>query len=212
MMLHRRTYPREQIDEMIQHLAEKYPATFFIAPAMKRPLKKNIIADLAKDKTLDDDRREAAINFYTHDWNYENKLLAGVERVDLNGKKAGVVTEQEQREAQERVHAAKLEQRQKYRDAENKVYPVVQKLHDAGKIPTDSLSKITAPMREKVVAPKSKSVPELDRLHVLLTKVENIMQENDDAALRAALATAVLGMIADEAAAVTANLKRESAI
>ena len=93
--IYRRTFPRDDIMDFIHYLSGKYPACFFMEPSLKRPLKKNILDDLAKDNVLDADKREAAFGYYTQDWNYEYKLLAGAERIDLNGRKAGVVTEQE---------------------------------------------------------------------------------------------------------------------
>ena len=97
--MHRVTIPREQLEELIQHLATTYPKAFFVQPYLKRPLKKNILLDLERDRILDDDRREAALNFYTRDWNYEHTLQAGAKRIDLNGKEVGIVTELEEREA-----------------------------------------------------------------------------------------------------------------
>src|SRR5207237_552325 len=114
-MLTGKRFPREEIEGFIEYLASKYPATFFLDPRQKRPLKKNIVADLERDGTLDDDARNAAVNFYTRDWNYERCLQAGVERVDLDGKKVGTVTEQEQIEARKRVEQQKAERRERER-------------------------------------------------------------------------------------------------
>ena len=68
---HRRGFPREQIEEFILFLAAKYPKTFFTKPRLKLPLKKNILIDLERNGDLDNEKREAAINFYTQDWNYQ---------------------------------------------------------------------------------------------------------------------------------------------
>jgi sRNA-binding protein len=112
-MLTGKRYPREEIEGFIEHLATKYPAAFFLDPKQKRPLKKNITLDLERDGTLDADRREAAVGFYTRDWCYERCLQAGVKRVDLNGKPVGTVTEQEQLEARKRVEQQKAERRER---------------------------------------------------------------------------------------------------
>ena len=102
-MLHRRLFPREQLEDFVSELVFSYPKCFVTDSRLKRPLKKNIMLDLEKDKFLDDEKREAAIAFYTRDWNYERKLEAGAKRIDLDGKEAGTVTETEEREAKERV-------------------------------------------------------------------------------------------------------------
>ena len=39
-MLHRRIFPREELEEMSRYLAQKYPAAFFAEPALKRPLRR----------------------------------------------------------------------------------------------------------------------------------------------------------------------------
>ena len=46
-------------------------------------------------------------DFYLQSWGYLSCIEAGAERVDLNGKKAGIVTEQEQMSAQKRIRDEK---------------------------------------------------------------------------------------------------------
>jgi sRNA-binding protein len=104
-MLHRRLFPKDYLEDLIDELADIYPKCFFTDPRDKRPLKKGITEDLANDHFKDRDERNAVINFYTRDWNYEWCLQAGTRRVDLEGREAGTVTEQEEREARERVRS-----------------------------------------------------------------------------------------------------------
>jgi sRNA-binding protein len=40
---------RQELEDSVQLLAEKYPKCFFTNPRLRRPLKKNIVADLEKD-------------------------------------------------------------------------------------------------------------------------------------------------------------------
>jgi hypothetical protein len=133
-----RTLPREQLEDCIHYLANKYPACFFEEPRMRRPLKKSIASDLEKDGVSQEVM--SALSYYMRNWGYQNCLQAGVERVDLDGKKAGVVTEQEHMEAQQRIRAEKAA-----RMSPVSPVTVVQSLHAAGKIPTDQLRKIDAP-------------------------------------------------------------------
>ena len=197
-MFHARTFPREDIETFIQHLAERYPACFFVNAAMKRPLKKNIILDLEKENALDAEQRQAAIGFYTRDWNYERTLQAGAERVDLNGKKVGTVTELEQMEAQQRVHAAK-QARQQQVNSYADPHQVLRTLHEEGRIPDDQLRKLPAPpLAPLLAAPlKLKFDPALERLQVLLTNTNDVLQKSDPL-LRTAVLTAALKVLVVE--------------
>ena len=143
----KRMFPREQLEEMVKYLAETYPKTFFLPTLLKRPLKKNILVDLDHEQVLTDDaQREAAISFYTSDWDYLATVQVGAKRVDLRGHEVGTVTMQEQIDAEKRVKAKKEELKER-RKAERVLGPieVARRLHADGKIPTNSLSKITAP-------------------------------------------------------------------
>ena len=71
----------------------------------RRPLKSTIRADLQKAGTTDEDLCGA--DFYLQSWGYLSCIEARAERVDLNGKKAGIVTEQEQMSAQKRIRDEK---------------------------------------------------------------------------------------------------------
>src|ERR1700719_2895162 len=100
-MLVQRPLPREHLEDCVRYLAAKYPATFFEDPGMRRSLKINIVSDLQKEDVSAE--IIAGVSFYTRHFAYQRSLLAGAERVDLNGKKAGVVTEQEQLNAQKKI-------------------------------------------------------------------------------------------------------------
>lgn len=134
-MQYRRALPRDHLEALVEHLAATYPKAFFTDKFLKRPLKKNILVDLEKDRVLDDEQREAAVNFYTKDWNYEYVLLTGAKRINLTGEEVGVVTATEAREAQNRVRVQKEERRRalasRHSPAEH-----ARSLHDDGKIPT----------------------------------------------------------------------------
>ena len=142
-MQYRRALPRDHLEALVEHLAATYPKAFFTEKILKRPLKKNILVDLEKDRVLDDEQREAAVNFYTKDWNYEYVLLTGAKRINLTGEEVGVVTAIEAREAQNRVRAQKEERRRALASRHSPAEHARSLLAD-GKIPTDSLSKINA--------------------------------------------------------------------
>jgi sRNA-binding protein len=202
--------PRQVIEGHIECLSAKYPKCFFVDPRMRQPLKKNIVADLEKDRVLDDEKRAAAVTFYTNDWAYQRALQAGVERVDLNGDKAGIVTELEQRTAEKKIQQDKKKLAEKNIDDP---IAVLSQLHAAGRIPTDSLGKLTAP---KIVTPMKKPeppppatpkpAPTLERLQTLMTSLQEI--DTQDEGLKAALTTATLGVIVAEAQKLIDSLGR----
>jgi sRNA-binding protein len=208
-----RILPRETIEELIVYLAATYPKAFFTQPQLKRPLKKNIIVDLERDRVLDDDKREAAVGFYTRDWNYEAALQAGAKRIDLTGKEVGTVTEQEQIDAEARVRAQKKELHEK-RKAEGPI-EVARKLHSAGRISTDQLSKITAP---PLASPLKKATPMMVKaksevnpadpllsVQTLLDAVRKALLEQPEA-LRRPFAAAGLRVVISECEKVIAGM------
>lgn len=186
---------------MIAYLADKYPKTFFTQAQLKRPLKRNIVDDLEKDRVLDQERRSAAISFYTQDFNYERALQAGAKRVDLNGKEVGTVTTLEQKEALDRVRIKKQAQREK----QNPV-TVMRRMHANGVISTDQLSKLSAPPLEKTSAmTKTKTTTpdmngaELAQLRALWSNIDSILSKTEDSKLQAALAVPALKVFVVEA-------------
>jgi sRNA-binding protein len=210
--------PKEMIEQLIEYLATTYPKTFFTSAHLKRPLKRNIIVDLEKDNRLDDEKREAAVSFYTRDWNYERTLQAGARRIDLNGNEVGTVTEQEHIEAQRRVQAAR--QALKERDRQAGPLEVVRKLHAAGRVPTDSLSKVSVPTERPAMA-KSKTTSEssppapqngvdLAELRALWGSIDSMLAGNIDASLHAAVAAAALKIFVGKAGKLIATLEEKS--
>ena len=209
-----RTFPREKIEQMIEYLADKYPKAFFTRPQLKRPLKRNIVDDLEKDQVLDQERRNAAISFYTQDWNYEHALQVGAKRVDLSGKEIGTVTQLEQKEALDRVRIKKAALYGKSNPID-----VMRQLHANGQISTDQLSKITAPplpkddppmMKSKTATPPSAESDgtELTQLRALWGNIDGILMKAEDEQLQAALAVPALKVFIAEAEKLIETLER----
>jgi ProP effector len=92
-------YHRHERDEAIGYLAAKFPKCFFENPAHRRPLKHSIVLDLEKESGLDREKLVQVLDWYESHFVYRRGMIAGAERVDLDGKKAGTVTPAEQREA-----------------------------------------------------------------------------------------------------------------
>jgi sRNA-binding protein len=180
-----RALPKEHLEEAVRVLTTKYPACFFEDWDMRRPLKADIKNDLVDDGASE--QVIAGLGYYTRSWGYLRCLQAGVERVDLNGKKVGTVTETEQRAAQKQL---KEEQEQL-------------KQRKVSVIPTDALSK---PSWGQNTMKKTTNNGILTRLHILLASANTTLEHTDDEALRAALAVAALKLLAGETQKVIGTL------
>jgi sRNA-binding protein len=162
-------------------------------------LKTNIVADLEKDGVSDE--IIAGLPFYMRNFGYLYCLQAGVERVDLNGKKAGVVTEQEQLNAQKQVREEKEELARKNAFAVLRPVSVVQPISN---VPLPAVTK-------QAMAADPQNRPELARLATLLASTNTIMSETGDKALRSALASASLNLLIQEAQKIVTSLEADHA-
>lgn len=188
-----RTIPRAQIEDYIGYLCQRYPKCFFTNPHLKRPLKKDILDDLEKDGVLDDEKRTAAVAFYTRDWTYQSLLQAGTERIDLDGNRAGTVTQLEQHHAQKQVQQEKQQRREARINAASPI-AVMSKLHAGGQITTDQLSKVTlVPLKKP-----PPSVPAFGRLQKLMETL-NAAADTPDEELKQALVATTLQVLIGEA-------------
>ena len=201
------SYPREMLEEWVGYLVHKYPACFYHDPALKRPLKKDIQDDLRDESAID---AEAAVTFYTRNWGYLYCLQAGAQRVDLDGKKAGVVTEQETLTAKKQLYDEK--QRVKERRAIERGDPIatLNGLHANGRIPDDQLRKVDAPP-----LPPVRTVREVKqatgnpwaRLESLMGHTAKLMAADEDKVLQSALVAAALKVLVQESQRVIASLE-----
>jgi ProP effector len=95
---------REEIEAVIRMLVDRYPKCFFQNPRLRRPLKKNIAADLERaDFPASPDLIAAAVDWYMSHFGYLYGLQAGAKRIDLEGNEVGTVTELEQAAAQRKI-------------------------------------------------------------------------------------------------------------
>jgi sRNA-binding protein len=133
----------------------------------------------------------AAASFYMRNWNYQSCLQAGSERVDLNGKKAGVVTKQEelttQKHLQEDKAAAAKRQEEQVRN-----HPLPQ---EAAAIQPPTI----------VRKPTKVANPKFARLRTLLGAVDDV--KTDDQALQEAMTVAALKLLVKEAQKVISELE-----
>src|SRR5262245_49692147 len=101
-------YNREESEAVIRMLTDRYPKCFFQNPKLRRPLKRNIQADLelagfpAAHEVI-----TAALDWYKSHFGYQYALQAGAKRIDLEGNEVGTVTESEQAGAQKEIQERK---------------------------------------------------------------------------------------------------------
>jgi sRNA-binding protein len=103
---------------LITMFAERWPACFHVYEKRRRPLAigihKEIIAAL--DGVADKTAIENALAFYVGNFSYLGKIKAGRERIALDGKPAGAVTDEEERNAIPRIMARKRRKEAKFKE------------------------------------------------------------------------------------------------
>src|SRR6516162_544295 len=94
---------------VISLLAEKWPSCFSIIESGRRPLKLGIRDDVlaALGGAISAGRVSAALRWYVSSPEYQRRLLHGAWRVDLNGRPAGTVSQED--EAHARAQLAAIE-------------------------------------------------------------------------------------------------------
>jgi len=80
---------------VVDLLAERFPKTFCVYQARRKPLKVGIHCDLlaALDGALTERELHLGLGWYTRNKIYRAKLLKGGWRIDLNGNVAATITE-----------------------------------------------------------------------------------------------------------------------
>ncbi len=193
---------RDDSEQTIQLLAERYPKCFFEDPRLRKPLKKNIVVDLQNDGIpVAYELLAPALDWYQTHFGYQYSLQAGAKRLDLNGNEAGTVTEQEQRAAEIKIKAGKQKLTEKNR---NNAVETIRLLHAQGRIPTDQVKKLDAPplQKPKEVPMKAKTTaplpaPELEQVYTALAAASALMLEGRNT-LHSAMAAAALGVVIQE--------------
>jgi ProP effector len=204
MTFNAQRYPRETLEEWVEHLVRKYPACFYHDAALKRPLKKGIQDDLHNESAIN---VEAALSYYTRDWYYLACVQAGAERIDLDGKKAGVVTDQEARTANKQLLDEKQKLKEKRAIERRNPIATLNSLHANGHISTDQLRKVDAPPLRTETEVKRAADNPLARLESVLGRTAELLTADEDKALQSALVVASLKVLVQEAQRVIASLE-----
>jgi ProP effector len=92
---------RNAIVGVISLLAEKWPCCFSIPYSQRRPLKLGIREDVlaALGSATSAGKVSAALRWYVSSPEYQRRLVHGAWRVDLNGKPAGIVSQEDEAHA-----------------------------------------------------------------------------------------------------------------
>ena len=98
--------------DILAYLAEQFPACFVLTGAIQ-PLKIGIFDDLAArladDPKVSKTRLRSAVRHYTNSWRYLRCIKVGSERLDLDGKAAGLVEASHADHAQQQLAEAKAQ-------------------------------------------------------------------------------------------------------
>jgi sRNA-binding protein len=218
---------RDDIEATIRQLADTYPKCFFDDPHRRLPLKKSIADDLRMDGfPAANELVMAAIEWYKSHFAYQYALEAGAKRIDLKGNEVGTVTEQEYLNAQKKIKEdhQKLTERNLGNPVRTTISPKSSGRisdHQMGKVDArllpgkaDQLGKVDAgpaetakvATNEGLVAPEMKVSPELTHVYEALVAANSAMSGRLNDQLRAAIASAALGVVVKEAQYAIANL------
>src|SRR5947207_1439020 len=144
-------FDRQELEDSIQKLAERYPRCFFVNPRLRQPLKKNIEKDLQKDGFATPELISASVAWYKSHISYQYNLETGAKCLDLDGKEVGTLTELEQRAA--RMKIQEINERRVERAPLNPII-TMSNLVTARRISEGQLKKIDAPMSRPTIQPE----------------------------------------------------------
>jgi sRNA-binding protein len=193
--------PREDRERTIQALAQEYPKTFFTVGERRKPLKhdieKDIEAELAKDNDhplLDFDITDALAWYRSHIGYQKSCSVAGVNRLDLQGRPASKVTASEAREAD----AEAADGIARMRDRQRRINGLPAQLVAAPQPVAKS-----AAIAVNTKLDNAELITELEKQ---LALVQSVLGTDADDLLRQQLARSALKLMADEISTIIARL------
>ena len=194
---------RAESEDIIRMLAQRYPKCFFEDPKLRRPLKKNIRADLQQDG-IATGTLEPALEWYRSHFGYHHALQAGSKRIDLDGNEVDTVTEQEAQNAQRYVADRKREMQQRYPQQDRDVHAELRTLPMLRSRTVDVAKVIS---KEKQM-PAADSADPFAQLQALLDSARQLMAAEFPAELREACIIHALEMLEYQAKMQIANLQK----
>jgi hypothetical protein len=192
---------REDRDRAIQALAQEYPKTFFTVGERRKPLKhgieKDIEAELAKDNDhplLDCDIADAVAWYRSHVGYQKSCSVAGVSRIDLQGRPVSKVTPSEARDAE--AEAAEIFAQMARRKTGNGLPPSM----------LPPTTRVVAKARALPVNSALSSLELLTEIDKQSALVRIILGDAPEDPLRRELARQALRLMTDELSTIVARL------
>jgi sRNA-binding protein len=189
---------RTESENIIRMLCEHYPNTF--SEKNRRPLKKDIAADIAADQSfeVDHDLTRIAVDWYASHISYQyGTAVAGSKRIDLDGKVAGTVTAPEAATAQRYVD--EYNAKRKAAQLQQSPVKILNQMHNNNQISDCAMKKLDAPpvtpAKTKTTVMMEVTATEFAALYEILTAANTAMSgiagppELRDAIAKAALTT-----------------------
>jgi sRNA-binding protein len=193
-------------------LCESYPKCFFENPKQRRPLRKDITADITKDKhfVVAPEMITAAVEWYKTHIGYDYAMsIAGAKRIDLDGKEVGTVTEQEALGAKQRID--EINRKNNERAAQSGPVKILSGMHASGRISDDAVKKLDAtPMPPTSRSKTATAVaPEFAQLYETITAANAAVVSISDATIRAVVAKATLDAVIKKAQEIRLELESD---
>jgi sRNA-binding protein len=168
-------------------------------PKMRRPLKKDILADLQREGLLAPSFR-SAVGWYQGNFGYQYTLQAGTKRIDLDGKEVDTVTKQEQRDVKKYIAERKRVQRENHSSL---AIPMATSLHQI-----NNTLKGAAPFRAAARTPTMDVGSPLARLMALVEGVDRALTDTANLTLRTTFGLAGLQTVAAEVQAQIEKIQK----
>jgi sRNA-binding protein len=218
-------FNREDKEETIVKLAVAYPKTFFIEPRHRLPLKSTITRDLLNDGfAATAEQIAVGVGWYCSGLGYRRSIQAGAPRLDLRGKKAGVVTEAEAKDEARAI--AEIEGRKAEQRRTGSPVAVLKAMHTNGMASDCDVKKLDSPQPSAVqavalppppppVAPALAPAPQGESAGSPTRTVREALDAVDGAlelpspALRNAMVAAALGVLIAEAQRLVDGLQQQ---
>jgi sRNA-binding protein len=191
-------------NQFILMLVDHYPKCFFEEGRLRRPLKQDIIIDIKKDTSFDvtPEKITAAVQWYQSHIGYDYNTIAGAKRIDLQGRDAGTVTEQEALAAKQRIDDFHKMRNEK--TAAQGPVAVLNRMYTDGRISDDSVKKLDAPPLHKTKA--TAIAPEFAALYETLTAASSAVVGISDPTMRAVVVLATLDVVIQKCQQVRSGL------
>jgi sRNA-binding protein len=197
---------QDDYNQFILMLVDHYPKCFFEEGRLRRPLKQDIVTDIKKDTSFDvtPERITAAVQWYQSHIGYDYNTTAGAKRIDLQGRDAGTVTEQEALAAKQRIDDFHKMRNEK--TAALGPVAVLNKMYTDHQISDDSVKKLDAPpLSHKTKA--TAIAPEFAALYETLTAASSAVINISDPTMRAVVVLATLDVVIKKCQQVRTELQ-----